>query len=580
MSKPTAVIFSFVSFPWLRLTLCAYVAAHLVACSSLHVEPDALLASSSELSAATAYTDYIKARLFVARGEVDRAHAALTRALQADSDSVYLRSAQASLYLEQGKQQLAYLLLTDALRLQPDHLMSQLLLADLLVAKGDGVQAMTMFHRILDKHPDMEELYLHLSRLHLADQDYAQATAILTQMLERRPDCVSGLLEFARLYRLQGDIDRAKEVYRQIIELYPDQRRAYVLLGRLYEKHGELDAAFAVYEQAAQVTGDNFHFDHLRSSLLMQQQCYDTALAVLNRLLEEDPSDVDAHSKVGLIRMEQQLWHQAEQAFRRALALQPAAQLYYWLAYSLEQQEEWSEATKLYLKVEAPLSLKNEARERLSLVYSKRGDFSRAASTLERLIKDTHGASDRGCRARVFLQLALYYQCQHRSGQVLAALKWGIEHHPQSSDLHYALGIYHQQHGNSALMEQSMRRTIEVKKDHAGALNHLAYTYAEEEKHLDEALQMAVLAVAINPSGASLDTLGWVYFKLGRFEQARTPLEQAVAKIPHDLLVKEHLGDIYHALNLDDLAGEVYALILNKSPDNAVVKQKLEELCP
>ena len=578
MQKIAVVIFKLVPSTWLRLIFCAYVAAHLISCSPVNLENAVPPASSGKLS--TAYADYVKARLFVAYGEVDHAHAALTNALQADPDSVYLRSAQASLYLDQGKQQQAYQLLTQALRLQPDHLMSQLLFADLLISRGEDVPAMTMFHRILVQHPDMEELYLHLSRLHLADHDYAQATAILNQLLARRPDCVSGLFEFARLYRLQGDFERAEGVCRQLIELYPEQRRAYVSLGRLLEKQSELDDAIAVYKQAALATGDHFHFDHLRSSLLIQQQHFDEALGVLNGLLEAEPADVDARSKIGLICLEQQRWSQAEEAFRFVLALQPAAQLYYWLAYALEQQDEWSEAASLYLKVEKPLILKNEARERLSLVYSKSGDFSGAATTLEQLIKDSFDAGDKVSQPQVFLQLALYYQYLHRPEQVLAAIKWGIEHHPESADLHYALGIYHQQHGSLALMEQSMRRTIVLKKDHAGALNHLAYTYAEAGKHLEEALQMATSAVLINPNGASLDTLGWVYFKLGRFEQARRSLEQAVAKIPHDLLVKEHLGDIYHGLDLNDLAVEIYTVILSDCPDNAVVKQKLKDLRP
>jgi tetratricopeptide (TPR) repeat protein len=108
----------------------------------------------------------------------------------------------------------------------------------------------------------------------------------------------------------------------------------------------------------------------------------------------------------------------------------------------------------------------------------------------------------------------------------------------------------------------------------------LAYIYAEADENLEEALEMAQLAVQLSPRAAVLDTLGWVYYHMGLFEQARDPLEQAVAKSPDDVLVLEHLGDLYRQLLLIDDARQTYGRILQLQPDNPAVAEKLQELLP
>lgn len=534
------------------------------------------------------YSDYIQARLLVADGEVDLAHAALDRAIAGDPEAVYLYSAQASLYLDHGKSEQAYPLLLAALTKSPDDLTSQLLLADLLHSRGnseDMARAMTLFHRVLQQNPDMDELYIHLSRLHLQDKDFAQATVILNQYLQRQPDALMGLMEFARLHRLQGEWLLADEGYHKVIALYPEHRRAYVLLGQLLERHKQIDEALHIYQQGREATADQFYFDHLISTSLMQYQRNDEAIIVLDRLLANDPLDVDALSKRGLIYFEAEKWQQAETVFRLAVSQQPASQLYYWLAYSLEQQQQWQEAIGFYQRVEEPVALQYQALEHLSQVYAQLGQYDHAAKNLETLLKHS-GEGRLNAQPQAYLQLALFYHYQQQKQQVLEAIQWGIEQYPENASLYFALGVYYQQYDESMLMEEAMRQTITLQNDHAGALNHLAYTYAEAGKNLDEALEMSLKAVNVltqehgSADGATLDTLGWVYYKLGQYNQARTALEQAVEKTPDDLHIQEHLADTYQTLGLNCLADEMYRAILHQAPDTESVAKKLKEIQP
>jgi tetratricopeptide (TPR) repeat protein len=72
---------------------------------------------------------------------------------------------------------------------------------------------------------------------------------------------------------------------------------------------------------------------------------------------------------------------------------------------------------------------------------------------------------------------------------------------------------------------------------------------ADRGVRLDEAVGLIQRALAEEPfNGAFLDSLGWAYFKQGKFERARKELERAVARTAYDPTVREHLGDVYAKL--------------------------------
>ena len=101
--------------------------------------------------------------------------------------------------------------------------------------------------------------------------------------------------------------------------------------------------------------------------------------------------------------------------------------------------------------------------------------------------------------------------------------------------------------------ERYFRQALSLDPTNAMTLNYLGYMMADKNTHLPEALTMIRKAVdqelmngaSLDSLGAYLDSLGWVYFRLGEYELAEQNLRQAVDRDQADPTVHEHLGDLY-----------------------------------
>ena len=124
---------------------------------------------------------------------------------------------------------------------------------------------------------------------------------------------------------------------------------------------------------------------------------------------------------------------------------------------------------------------------------------------------------------------------------------------------------------------EELHRTITLDHDHADALNYLGYLNAEESVDLSEAKTMIERAIRLDPgNGAYVDSLGWVYFKMGNLNKAIEYLEQAATLLSTDPTIYDHLGDVYTAHGDVEKAGQAWGKALELNHDLESVKRKME----
>ncbi|RWD39917.1 tetratricopeptide repeat protein [Mesorhizobium sp.] len=113
-------------------------------------------------------------------------------------------------------------------------------------------------------------------------------------------------------------------------------------------------------------------------------------------------------------------------------------------------------------------------------------------------------------------------------------------------NIFYQRGIAYERLKEWPKAEPNFRKALEMFPDQPQVLNYLGYSWVDMNINLEEGLQMIQKAVDLRPSdGYIVDSLGWAYFRLGRFEDAVREMERAVSLKPEDPVLNDHLGDAY-----------------------------------
>ncbi|MFB2532836.1 tetratricopeptide repeat protein [Paracoccus sp. p4-l81] len=143
--------------------------------------------------------------------------------------------------------------------------------------------------------------------------------------------------------------------------------------------------------------------------------------------------------------------------------------------------------------------------------------------------------------------------------------------------LYYARGVAHERSKQWPKAEADFRKAIELSPEQPEALNYLGYALVDRNEKLDEALSLIKAAVEASPEdGYIQDSLGWAYFRLGRYDEAVAPMELAIARMADDPLVNDHLGDVYWAVGREREARVQWRRALSLIPAGAQTADEVD----
>ena len=224
-----------------------------------------------------------------------------------------------------------------------------------------------------------------------------------------------------------------------------------------------------------------------------------------------------------------------------------------------------------------------ESRLQLALLLAEEGGPDGPAEAVAALEETLEGPiPSEAQRLRIYRVLAYVHERDDDLSGAIAALERALPLSPDDASLLFDIGVLYDKNGDAETSMEHMRRAVELDPENARALNYLAYTLAERGEDLDEAEALVQRALSIEPNdGYYVDSLGWVYFKTGRFEDAARELERAHALVPEDPIITEHLGDACEKLGDVDRAIRLYRKALDLEPtdeNRANLLDKLDRL--
>jgi tetratricopeptide (TPR) repeat protein len=185
----------------------------------------------------------------------------------------------------------------------------------------------------------------------------------------------------------------------------------------------------------------------------------------------------------------------------------------------------------------------------LALQQVDMGDADKALADVRAMLKGGANSSSNPDDREVYITLAQMNARLRRFGDAAQALDKAEQLSSKTDDEEYVWflrGSNFEREKRYTEAEEQFKKVLASDPEHASALNYLGYMLADQNMKLEEALGYIKRAVDLDPAnGAYLDSLGWAYFRLGKYELAEDNLMKASQKIKTDPTVHDHLGDLY-----------------------------------
>jgi len=214
------------------------------------------------------------------------------------------------------------------------------------------------------------------------------------------------------------------------------------------------------------------------------------------------------------------------------------------LADIYEGRKQWDRAIKAYGEVRPDGPFADMAKIRIAWCINERGNHDEAVALLRKL------ARERKDDSRALLTLADMYRQMERWNEAAKEYTAALERVPTIENRHWIVlfgrGIAYERGKQWEKAEVDMLKALELQPEQPMVLNYLGYTWVDMNRNIDRATDMIKRAVALRPNdGAIVDSLGWAYYRVGRYDEAVTHLERAVELKGSDPVITDHLGDAY-----------------------------------
>ncbi len=422
------------------------------------------------------------------------------------------------------------------------------LLAAAYGASENYEKSLAVYDRILQTSgADMEALYKKLLLLLQLKRD-DDALMTLLQMIIVDPNNTELYQMLGELYIKSGRYDEALGAFQEIIERNPNDMRALVGMSEIYiKKRNWLKFDHFVdkmFTDAKLSLDEKLNIGEIYlgragkdSSMLRPTEI------VMQKLQKQYPKEWKPYWFLGVVQMEQRNLDGAIQNFKALTTIKP------------DLTVGW---------------------ENLGIAYLQKGDHASSIAAFKSALKKLPKAP---FRLKMLLGFALSQAGQ--DSETIIALEDALRSNEsigaaEKVQMYSTLGIAYDRLGKYLESQRSYEEALKVDPENALVLNNLAYSLSERDQQLERCLEMAKIAVQKEPdNGAFLDTIGWVYFKLGRYDDAREWIEKAIATGRSSAVVIEHLGDVYHKLGKREKAMEYWQQALDLNKQNVSLRQKM-----
>ncbi len=446
--------------------------------------------------------------------------------------------------------------LKTAVKLDPDSEEAVTTLALLYTDEGDTARAL----QVLSSVPDTgrsAKLYAALGATYEQRKDYKSAIDAYKHAIRLDRDNLDAIRGLAENLLNDGQVDAALDQYRVIADANPEDAQTYLRISEIYRRQGKYDEALDSLKKAQAMVPDALEVPYNIAVVYEAQGRYDEGAKILQDLLKKTEKPDNSYSqadrsnrgifieRLGMIYRDQENYPAAVEAFRRMIPLgdENAKTGYQDVIDTYREAKKWDEATAVAKEAAQKLPNDRDLRMVLDAQLADTGDPDKPLADVRSLLKGTPEDRD------VYLRLAIMETRLKRWSDAEDALNKAELLSTKSEDKEYVYflrGSTYEREKKYDQAEAEFKKVLAVNPQSAATLNYLGYMNADRGIELDQSLSYIKQAVSLDPTnGAYLDSLGWAYFKLGKYDLAEENLNKASLHMGSDPTVQDHLGDLY-----------------------------------
>ena len=415
--------------------------------------------------------------------------------------------------------------------------------------------------------------FLQLNRLLGSNPDKAATLRTIQDLATAFPDLPEAKFAIAQAALAAGQDPLALVQVREAASMRPDWELAALFEARLLQK----TSVSAARERLAAYLKRNPKAREARMSYaraLVAEQKLPEAHAEFQRLLTEFPDNPDVVYAVGLLAFQLNDYPAARQSLERLLTMnfRDRNTLRLYLGQIAEEEKKLPDALRWYGEVTLGEQYLN-AQLRYAQVLAKQGNLEGARSHLRQI-----GAANAQQKGQLVLAEAALLRDAKREREAFDLVAGALGEQPDNPDLLYDYAMLAEKIDRIDAMETSLRKLIVLRPDHAHAYNALGYSLADRNQRLPEAKQLIEKGLSLAPNDAFiLDSMGWVFYRMGDNKTAIEYLRRAFAMRP-DAEIAAHLGEVLWANGERAEAEKIWSDAMRQYPGNEVIASTIKRL--
>lgn len=418
---------------------------------------------------------------------------------------------------------------------------------------GDTNKAIEMYTRVNSRNPTPRTL-LELASAYEQVRDFANAAKVYKKVVDLNPEDVDVLKRYAQALLFADKLDEAKKVFESITAQKPDDVESFLRLSQIYRQQGNFEAARSANDKAKALAPDNLEILYNDVNLLDAEGRADEAIDRLKSMIQEAEkaryTDAELNTRtvllerLGLLQRSTERYSDAVATFTKLAEADPKQS-----GRAQAQIVETYRMAKDFAKAEAVANeaYKKYPEDRTLIVVraSLLADLGKGEEAIRDMKTFMKGHEDH----QNYLTLSQIYEKAKKYPEMAEALAKAEEFADGDEEVQTVIflrGAMYERQKDFDKAEAEFRKVLARNPENASALNYLGYMLADRNIRLEESFQMIKKAVDLDPGNpAYLDSLGWIYFRMGKLHDAELALKQALQRMSKDPTIHDHLGDVY-----------------------------------